>query len=158
MTADSDYADRFQTASARAVEHLTDGAMTWVARRVPMASEIGDAAQKALVLVHGALDEGKSREAKELATTMAILIDKAQLLAGGPTSRSELPTPADLLEQARLRRDRMNGPHVQGSRPLNRAEVSASAESLRLLLAKIDAGELDAGSSAVSYCEVPSPP
>jgi len=37
------------------------------------------------------------------------------------------------------------------SRPLNRAEVSTTAESLRLLLAKIDAGELGAGSSAVSY-------
>ena len=37
------------------------------------------------------------------------------------------------------------------SRPLKRSEVSATAESLRLLLAKIDAGELEAGPSAVSY-------
>ena len=34
---------------------------------------------------------------------------------------------------------------------LDRDEVAATAESLRLLLTKIDEGELVAGSSAVSY-------
>lgn len=40
---------------------------------------------------------------------------------------------------------------VTENRTLNRSEVAAAAESMRLLLAKIETGELVAGASAVSY-------
>jgi hypothetical protein len=50
---------------------------------------MGDAAELALETAVEALEDGKIRDAQSAAVTMAILVDKAQLLSGGATSRSE---------------------------------------------------------------------
>lgn len=65
----------------------------WAERRGVMVEEIGAVAHMALAQTVQALEEGKTRDAKDLATTMAILVDKAQLLSGGATSRSEHADP-----------------------------------------------------------------
>lgn len=60
----------------------------WEERRVEMVHEIGEIASMALDRVRDELgDDGKLRDAKDAATTMAILVDKAQLLSGGHTAR-----------------------------------------------------------------------
>jgi hypothetical protein len=67
--------------------------LVWAERRGVMVEEIGAVAHMALAQTVAALELGKSRDAKDLATTMAILVDKAQLLSGGATSRSEHADP-----------------------------------------------------------------
>lgn len=62
-------------------------ALKWLQRSGDMADRIGDAAEKALGLCVDALDLRVPDEAKNAALTMAILIDKAQLLSGGQTAR-----------------------------------------------------------------------
>lgn len=59
----------------------------WEERRSEMVHDIGDAAAKALDKVLICLDQDSPRNAKDYATTMAILVDKAQLLSGGHTAR-----------------------------------------------------------------------
>lgn len=66
--------------------------LRWEERRAEMVHEIGAVAALALERAHAELDAGHARNAKDLATTMAILVDKAQLLAGDATSRSEVRT------------------------------------------------------------------
>jgi transposase-like protein len=61
----------------------------WDERRQEMIHEIGAVAQMALARTEQAIATSRSREAKEFATTMAILVDKAQLLSGAATSRTE---------------------------------------------------------------------
>lgn len=61
--------------------------LAWAERRGVMVEEIGAAAHMALAQTVAALEIGRGRDAKDLATTMAILVDKAQLLAGDPTVR-----------------------------------------------------------------------
>src|SRR4051812_34910832 len=51
----------------------------WALRRAEMVAEIGEAAQLALTKAKKALHDGQARPAQSFATTMAILIDKAQL-------------------------------------------------------------------------------
>lgn len=68
--------------------------LAWEKRRLEMADRIGHAAELALVQCENAIagDGERSpsmRDAKDAATTMAILIDKAQLLTGAATSRQE---------------------------------------------------------------------
>jgi transposase-like protein len=66
----------------------------WETLRLTMADRSGDIASKLLEIVADNLDELKPRnagDAKHLATAAAILIDKAQLLTGGATSRPEAP-------------------------------------------------------------------
>jgi hypothetical protein len=67
-----------------------------------MVHEMGDVAQRALEKVKDCIDAEKGRDAKDYATTMAILVDKAQLLSGGATQRTSLDT-AQLIEQAKAR-------------------------------------------------------
>lgn len=59
----------------------------WEERRSELVHRIGEIAEKALDEVNAQLDDGKLRNAKDAATTMAILVDKAQLLSGGSTVR-----------------------------------------------------------------------
>lgn len=85
--------------------------LTWEKRRIDLAHEIGEAAQEALARTRGALAAHEAGDARAYATTMAILADKAQLLTGGATARSEHAEPRqavkemlDELEQRRRRR------------------------------------------------------
>lgn len=91
--------DRSRTAAA------TAGAVArWAARRTGMADEIGDSAEKALTACADALAAGEIRRAKEAALTLAILVDKAQLLSGEPTSRAGVTAdPHSLIEAGRAR-------------------------------------------------------
>lgn len=59
----------------------------WEDRRADMVHQIGDTAQQALTRASQAIASGKPTDAKNYATTMAILVDKAQLLSGGHTAR-----------------------------------------------------------------------
>jgi transposase-like protein len=61
----------------------------WEHRRVALAHRMGAVAERALERSQEAIDAGKARDAQTYATTMAILADKAQLLTGAATSRSE---------------------------------------------------------------------
>jgi transposase-like protein len=64
-------------------------ALEWEQRRVDLAHRIGATAELALTRATEALEGNSPREAQQAATTMAILIDKAQLLTGGVTARTE---------------------------------------------------------------------
>lgn len=59
----------------------------WEERRADLANAIGDTAEEALELARAALELGDARTAKDATLTMAICIDKAQLLTGGVTER-----------------------------------------------------------------------
>lgn len=74
----------------------------WAERRAIMVDEIGVVAHMALAQVEQAVAGGIGRDARDFATTMAILVDKAQLLAGDATERRESKVVRDrLLEEAR---------------------------------------------------------
>src|SRR6186713_1843329 len=74
-------------ARERTAEATEANVARWEERRSVMVHEMGDAAQKALECAARALDAAEGQRAKEFALTMAILIDKAQLLSGGSTAR-----------------------------------------------------------------------
>jgi hypothetical protein len=76
--------------------------LRWAERRESMVHEMGDVAQKALTKAGEAIDADKLRDAKDAATTMAILVDKAQLLSGGATSRPAFD-PQRVIEQAKAK-------------------------------------------------------
>lgn len=61
----------------------------WAERRLEMVDEIGTVAEQALAKAKAMVAAGKGRDAKDFATTMAILVDKAQLLGGDVTNRTE---------------------------------------------------------------------
>ncbi len=63
----------------------------WEERRAAMQHEIGEVAAMALEATRVALAGADLRSAKDAATTMAILVDKAQLLSGGATGRVYVP-------------------------------------------------------------------
>jgi hypothetical protein len=63
--------------------------LKWEERRLEIVHEMGEKAAQALAEVGQYLDEHKPLNAKNSATTMAILVDKAQLLSGGATARTE---------------------------------------------------------------------
>lgn len=72
--------------TANAVQAIKAG---WEERRSVMVHEIGAVAHMALAQTSNAVADGDMRVAKDAATTMAILVDKAQLLSGGATSRPD---------------------------------------------------------------------
>jgi transposase-like protein len=74
-----------ETTAARVVAKR----LKWEERRADLADDIGNLARIALERATRLAEEGNTREAKDLATTMAIAVDKAQLLTGAATSRSE---------------------------------------------------------------------
>lgn len=61
--------------------------LDWQERRIALAHRMGAVAEKALAVAEEMLDARTPSKAKDAATTMAILADKAQLLTGGATSR-----------------------------------------------------------------------
>lgn len=61
----------------------------WAARRARLADETGRVAEKALTKVEVFLDGEKAKAASDTSAAFARLIDKAQLLSGAATSRSE---------------------------------------------------------------------
>ncbi|MDP1804536.1 MAG: hypothetical protein Q8K72_05170, partial [Acidimicrobiales bacterium] len=83
----------------------------WASRRAGLADEIGEAAQKALELCSSNLDDGAVRNAKDAALAMAILVDKAELLAGNATSRNgTVADPFTLIEAGRARVHQLRPP------------------------------------------------
>jgi transposase-like protein len=86
--------------NAKAVEAAR---LTWEARRLEMVHRMGEVAADALELAAKMLDGESTSKAKDCATTMAILVDKAQLLAGGATSRNYNVTRDHVLEEARTK-------------------------------------------------------
>lgn len=77
---------------------------SWASRKATMADEIGTAAGEALAICRMALTGGAVRNAKDAALTLAILVDKAQLLSGAETSRNGVTAdPHSLLEAGRAR-------------------------------------------------------
>lgn len=67
--------------------------MRWAERRAVMVEEIGATAHMALQQCVNATAKGYGRDAKDFATTLAILVDKAQLLSGDATSRHDVTDP-----------------------------------------------------------------
>lgn len=72
--------------------------MRWAERRAVMVEEIGAAAHMALAQCVNATSVGQGRDAKDFATTLGILVDKAQLLSGAATARSEHLTPGSAID------------------------------------------------------------
>lgn len=74
--------------------------VAWEERRVRLAHEMGAVAELALRRARGELTgtaAASARAAKDAATAMAILVDKAQLLTGGATGRHEVSDPRQRL-------------------------------------------------------------
>lgn len=87
----TEMAERFQQKTAAATEASRQH---WAELRAVMVDEAGDVAQRLLRLIAdhtGDLAPSSPRDAKDLATAMAILVDKAQLLSGDATSRPSMP-------------------------------------------------------------------
>ena len=100
LAAQSDAKTRQAVAAARA---------KWAERRETLADRIGEGTELALDQAITFLREGRPRDAKDAATTLGILVDKAQLLTGAATSRSDhLGLQAQVLEQARTQ-----APHLR---------------------------------------------
>lgn len=79
-------------------------ALHWEERRAGMVHRMGATAELALAAVDTALRSKDARTAKDSALTMAILVDKAQLLSGGSTSRAEMrDTREEVIASARAR-------------------------------------------------------
>jgi hypothetical protein len=77
-------------------------ALAWAERRAEMVDRIGTVASAALDLCASSIADGTTSKAKDAATTMAILVDKAQLLGGDATTRHENRELRDrLLEETR---------------------------------------------------------
>ena len=66
-----------------------DGLARWEERRVALANEMGEVADKAVLVAATMLEADDTKRAKEAALTAAILTDKAQLLTGAATARIE---------------------------------------------------------------------
>lgn len=69
-------------------------ARKWAELRSAMVDDTGDVARRILEVLRDSvefIDVSTARDAKDLATAMAILVDKAQLLGGDATSRPAMP-------------------------------------------------------------------
>jgi len=79
--------------------------MRWEERRQAMTDRLGYLAGRALDALEGNLEADEIRNTKDLATTAAILIDKAQLLSGSATSRVYVPPEraGEVMSDARAR-------------------------------------------------------
>lgn len=85
-TAGLDLAARSEAKTAAATQAAQ---RKWAERRADLADRIGEGTELALDQAIAFLAAGRPRDAKDAATTLGILVDKAQLLAGDATSRSE---------------------------------------------------------------------
>ncbi len=75
--------------------------VAWDERKTTMAHRMGGVAELALDKARAELEDGTPSRAKDCATTMAILVDKAQLLTGGQTARHGLEKRGEVLHDAR---------------------------------------------------------
>lgn len=76
-----------ETAGASQVQAAVEATkVAWAQRRGDLVDEAGARATQALERI---ADSADAREAKDWAVTFAVLVDKAQLLSGGVTSRRE---------------------------------------------------------------------
>lgn len=65
--------------------------IAWAERKLVLGQKLGELASKAALRIEQRLDADRDvRSARDLAATMAVLVDKAQLLTGGVTSRAEV--------------------------------------------------------------------
>jgi hypothetical protein len=82
--------------------------IAWAERRATLVDELGKAAAKAIDRVNERLEEDKTTGLRDLAVSAAVMIDKAQLLSGGSTARTETAvTREQMLEEARDRASRL---------------------------------------------------
>lgn len=91
-------------APARTAAATAQAQANWAELRATVANQAGTTAQRILALVVTALDSGdlevtSVHQAKDAALTAAILVDKAQLLTGEATNRTEHHAPARDPEQ-----------------------------------------------------------
>jgi recombinational DNA repair ATPase RecF len=75
--------------------------LRWKERRMELAHRVGEQAEEALRRTAMEIKSGKTSDAKNMATALAILIDKAQLLTGGSANRREHIDPEYLERRAR---------------------------------------------------------
>lgn len=66
-----------------------DRSLPWPQRVAALVPELGRSASAALEAARKAIDDGRARDARDFAVTLAVLVDKGALLAGHATSRSE---------------------------------------------------------------------
>jgi hypothetical protein len=72
--------------------------LAWEDRKITMAQRLGEVAGKALDRIAERVEADRLTGIRDLATTMAICVDKAQLLAGGATTRTEAIVPVEVAE------------------------------------------------------------
>lgn len=70
-------------------ENAGNAAIEWNARRTALANELGGAAERTLQVITNALEAGTVTTDQAI-RAIAVLIDKAQLLSGGATTRPDL--------------------------------------------------------------------
>lgn len=98
--------DVVQRQEAKTREATGAAQRKWAEVRAELADQSGDAARRLLAIISRAIDSGdlgitSARDAKDAATAMAILIDKAQVLVGDASDiRGHLGLQAQVLEQA----------------------------------------------------------
>jgi len=68
--------------------------VAWADRRVTLGEELGRIATLAARRMTERLEADKTTGVRDLAATVAVLVDKAQLLTGGATARTEMAPPA----------------------------------------------------------------
>lgn len=62
---------------------------TWQVRKVALGEKLGTLCEKMATKIDERLDEDSLRGVRDLAASIAILVDRAQLLTGGATQRTE---------------------------------------------------------------------
>lgn len=82
-------ASRLREQKAQAIEERELSAEVWEIKRSKMADRLGDVAELLLDAIHAAAQEGMLSKARDGATALATVIDRAQLLSGSPTRRTE---------------------------------------------------------------------
>lgn len=78
-----------RSTSERTRAATTVSAERWALRRVRLADELGEIAEMVAKAMKTAIGEDQLSKARDGAGTLAIAIDKAQLLSGDPTRRTE---------------------------------------------------------------------
>lgn len=98
---DEDRAQMRARSAAKTSAATEEATRRWALVRAELVGEAGDCAKALLALIRDHVEElapRNARDAKDLATAMAILVDKAQLLDGGATSRPALPWDPDAVK------------------------------------------------------------
>ncbi len=88
------WAHRAATEAAAVVATVTGRTIAqagtdWPTRRAELLAELPDAIAETLVAYRRKVADGSGRDARDFSVALAVLVDKAQLIAGHATSRSE---------------------------------------------------------------------